>query len=928
MSDELPQGSLPQESVSEDTEKNHTETLDEASSALYDKLDPVLALFSDLPERTLHSDRILEQLLSKIRTVMQPDLMLFFKWEEADQEWALFFQHGLPEHFIKKGKLSRAWQSLPTIIRHEASPVYSDDISKDRRFIGQVIRSMGVKSFSGHSLYTASQLLGSISIGFFDAEALKKSDQNAFDMVARLLLPFLLTPENPGIPTTITTATPTPTPTPKTKTKTAPNPAQTTAPSQEGMTLHLKLDLAGRIQDCNDAFLEHFASRSEDLKNRALSRLLTKKSNSIYAATVKKLKTSESGTASITLELLKKGGPRRLLSVELKLEKPENGSKTILFKARDITKIEPLETELAYKNSMQTIWTTLSSGLQELAKKMIENTSSHNIKHDVDEDQILGEALKKAFVQLGFEGGCLLRLQPRGKKLVLVAEKGLSEAQLAQIKKHGIGAKEHLLWKTIDKGGVTLLTAKTQKSHLKKRLFGEETLVSFMGLAIECDAHPWGALVFFSRTTLFAETHSHALSLFGKDLGRAVEQIQAFHGLQKRIATLEILNETGQSVTKSLHLPQLLSSVTNTMKNLIDASHCYIFLEDGRRHLYYGAGSSDQGNEAIRKFEIKMNENHLVPLAARERHPFVVENASQDSRVGKKWVKTLKSRSLFTVPLINKDRVVGVLLLDETRYFRKFTTEEVERTAEMAGQIAIGIENAIIHHSVSQHRERLQTLSSAIVNVQEEERRRIAKKLRNDSSAALTKIQEDLTWLNANLADPTPEMKRHLERAKSETNKTLETLKGLSAELRPAILDDSGLIATVKWVVKDFEAQTKTKVHLQITGTIKRMPARIEILLFRVIQESLANVASHAKAESAIVSLEKRDPHIHLYITDDGKGFDVKRYFSSPQMMRKEIGILGMKERVELAGGTFYIDSHPGQGTRISVRVPLVRRNP
>ncbi len=931
MSDEHPQEPLSQESVSAaDTGENHTETLDEASATLYDKLEPVLALFSDLPERTLHPDPTLEQLLNKIKTVMQPDLMLFFKWGEVEQEWSLFFQHGLPEHFVKKGKLSRAWQSLPTIIRHEASPVYSDDISKDRRFIGQVARSMGIKSFSGHSLHSASQLLGSISIGFFDADVLRKSDQSAFDLISKLLLPFLLASVTPVTPV----APESPAPPSKTKSRTAtpttkPRPTQKiTEPPREGTTLHLTLDLAGRIQHCNDAFLGHFNSSSEDLKNRAFSRLLTKKANSVYAAAVKKLKTSEEGIAPIKLELVKKGGPKRLLSVELILNKPEDGPKSITFKARDITKIEPLETELAYKNSMQTIWTTLSSGLQELTQKMIENTSSHNIKHDVDENQLLGEALKKAFLQLGFEGTCLLRLQPGGKKLVLIAEKGLSESQLTQIKKHGIGAKEHLLWKTIEKAGVTLLTAKTQKSHLKKRLFGEEGLVSFMGVAIECGAHPWGLLVLFSRKTLFAETNTRALSLFGKDLGRAVEQVQAFHRLQKRIATLEILNETGRSVTKSLHLAQLLSSVANTMKNLIDASHCYIFLEDGRRHLYYGAGASDQGNDTIRKFEIKMNENHLVPLAARERHPFVVENASQDPRVGKKWLRTLKSRSLFTVPLIHKDRVVGVLLLDECRYFRKFTTEEVQRTAEMAGQIAIGIENAIIHHSVSQHRERLQTLSSAIVNVQEEERRRIAKKLRNDSSAALIKVQEDLTWLKTHISDPEPEMKRHLERAETETNKTLETLKGLSAELRPAILDESGLIATVKWVVKDFETQTKTKVHLQIANTIKRMPARIEILLFRIIQESLSNISSHAKAESAIVSLEKRDPHIHLYVTDDGKGFDVKRYFSSPQMMRKEIGILGMKERVELAGGTFYIDSHPGQGTRISVRVPLVRRNP
>ncbi|GEM_PF-2402084 len=920
MSDELLQGSLSHESCSNDNGDLKTQALDEASAALYEKLNPVLALFSNLPERTLHSDVILTRLLEEIKTVMQADILLFFKWDEAGQEWPLFFQHGLPEHLIKKGQLSRAWQSLPTIISHETAPLFSDNLSKDRRFIGQVVRSMGIKSFCGIPLRSESQMLGSLSIGFFEPEALDHTDQTVFEMMAKLLLPFLLSAGKAAINSAESAAAP----------ETSPPASSLASPPvgnvSEGLTLQLSLDLSGRIQCCNSVFSDLFDARPEDLQNKPLSKLLTKKASAAYTSAVKKLKKSEAGIDPIELEIVKQGGLKRLLLAQLHLEKTEDAPTRITFTARDMTPIGPLETELAYKNGMQAVWKILSTGLQQLAQKMIENVSSHSIKHDVNEDQLLKEALENAFTQLGIEGGCLLRLQPGGKKLALIAGKGLSEHQHTQIEKHGIGAKEHLLWKMLEKSVPTLLTAKTQKSHLKKRLFGEEGLVSFMGIPIESGDHLWGALVCFSRKTFFGEAHTRALTGFGKDLGHAVEQIQAFHLLQKRIASLEILNEAGQSATKSLHLAQLLSSISNTMKKMIDASHCYIFLEDGRRHLYYGACASDPDSDAIRKFELKMNENHLVPLTARERHPFVIENASQDPRVGKKWVKTLKSRSLFAVPLINKDRVTGVLLLDETRYFRKFTQDEVDLIAEMASRIAVGIENAIIHHSVSQHRERLQTLSSAIVNVQEEERRRIAKKLRNDSSAALTQVKEDLTWLNDNIADP--EMKRRLACAETETGKTLETLKGLSAELRPAILDESGLIATVKWGVKEFEAQTKTKVHLQIAGTIKRLPARIEILLFRIIQESLANIATHAKAESAIVSLEKHDPHIHLYVTDDGKGFDVKRYFSSPQMMRKEIGILGMKERVELAGGTFYIDSHPGQGTRISVRVPVVRRNP
>lgn len=924
MSDALLQGSL-----SDNNEEVITPAPDEASAQLYEKLNPVLQLFSDLSERRLHSDVIVKRLLDQIKTAIRPDLFLFFTWDNESREWPLFLQHGLPDHLIKEGKLARAWQSLPTIISHETESLFSDDISKDRRFIGQVVRGINIRTFCGITLRSKEVVYGSLSIGFFEPEALKKTDQTAFIMMSRLLFPFLL-PQSTHPAPPITPIKPSPQYEPRPESKIEPKIESKIEPPLETgpEPISLSLDLSGRIQECTTPFLDLVGLDAEHLKNKLLAKFVTKKGYSAYLSAVKQLKSSEEGISPFDLEISKQGGQKHLLTAKLTLEKKEGGPTRVILIAEDITQTDALETDLIYQSAMQGISGHIFSQLQQSAQKIDQEASVHAVKHEFDEEHILKEALKKGFAPFGIEGGCLLRMDSGQKKLQWIAGHGLSAHQQEQIEKLGIGAKEHLIWKVVEKGMPVLETAKTQGSHLKKRLFGEEDLVSFMGVPVETGGHLWGVLSFFSRGTLFSEIDLRALTGLCRELGRDIEQIQSFRLLQKRITSLEILNEAGRSITKSLHLEQLLTSVANTMKKMVDASHCYIFLEDGKRHLYYGASASDQQDEATRKFEIKMNENHIIPLTARERHPFVIENASHDPRVGKKWIKAFKSRSLFAVPLINKDRVTGVLLLDETRYFRKFTSEEINKAAALANQVSVGIENAIIHHSVSQHRERLQTLSSAIVNVQEEERRRIAKKLRSESGAALAAVQKDLDWLKEKIESPTSEMKKRLDRAVSQTNKTLEALTGLSGELRPAILEESGLIATIKWAVKEFEAQTKTKVHLQIAATIKRLPARIEILLFRIVQESLTNISTHAKADSAVVSLEKREPYIHLYVTDDGNGFDVKRYFSSPQMMRKEIGILGMKERVELSGGTFYIDSNPGQGTRISIRIPVVKRNP
>ncbi len=934
-----------QESSFDGNETIERSELEEGSSKLYEKLNSVLQLYSDISEESLHSEVFLDRLLTQIRSIIRPDIFILFTRDEEKQEWLLHSQTGVPEHLLKEGKLARAWQSLPTIVSRESLPLFSEDISKDRRFIGQVIRGINVKTFSGVTLRSGTQIYGSLLVGYYKSESLSQEYQSAFLMLANLVIPFLLTEHPVSTPSPVPAPVPAgpapvaapapvpvlapPAPVPPSVPAPAPlplaKPLESSDAEKEGSgdaAITVMLDPSSRIQSCSPEFLSLMGFEAEEVKNTSLSKLLTKRGYSIYLSALKKLKAGAAAAIEhFELSLIKVGGRKRALSVHLSLKKEQEKTVGVVLQAEDVTQIAPLETELVFKRGLQAISSTISAAIQKISRE-----TSGNAKHQIDEDLILSEGMRNGFSQFGIDGGALFKLQSGKKKLLLLADRGLSDQQKEQIEKEGVGAREHLLWKIIEKSAPILLNAKSKKTDLKKRILGEEGFVSFMGVPIESDDHLWGLLIFFSRETLFSDVDLRALTELGQEVGRSLDQIRAFGLLQKRIESLLTLNEVGQSITKSLNLEQLLSSIADNLKKMIGASNSYIFLEDAKRHIFYGASASDQRAEATRKFEIKMNENHLIPITAKERHPFVIENAAHDARVGKKWIKVFKSRSLLAVPFINKDRVSGVLLLDETRYFRKFTEDEIQRVADMANQVSIGIENAILHNSVSRHRERLQTLSSAIVNVQEEERRRIAKKLRDESGQALTTMRTDLEWLKKKIEDPTSEVKKRLDRVEREAVKTFESLKGLSAELRPPILDESGLVATIKWLVKEFEAQNEIKVHLQIAGTIKRLPARVEILLFRIIQESLANIGTHAKAESAIVSLEKRDPYIHLYVTDDGKGFDVKRYFSSPQMMRKEIGILGMKERIELSGGTFYIDSNPGQGTRISIRIPVVRK--
>jgi len=147
----------------------------------------------------------------------------------------------------------------------------------------------------------------------------------------------------------------------------------------------------------------------------------------------------------------------------------------------------------------------------------------------------------------------------------------------------------------------------------------------------------------------------------------------------------------------------------------------------------------------------------------------------------------------------------------------------------------------------------------------------------------------------------------------------------IANDLHPWILDQQGLIPALRALIEPVSSKMRVAINIQNPMTPKRFPARLEMLLYRVVQEGLANVIRHAQAQSLSLSLERKNTHIHLALTDDGKGFDVRRFFTSVQ--RKGVGLFWMREHVELHGGRLSIDAAPGRGTLISIVVPLPHKS-
>jgi signal transduction histidine kinase len=210
-----------------------------------------------------------------------------------------------------------------------------------------------------------------------------------------------------------------------------------------------------------------------------------------------------------------------------------------------------------------------------------------------------------------------------------------------------------------------------------------------------------------------------------------------------------------------------------------------------------------------------------------------------------------------------------------------------------------------------------QRLLRMVITAQEDERKRIARELHDETTQSLAVLTMGLESAAAALRSGGPIPR--LDEVKAVAVRALEEVHRLILDLRPAVLDDLGLFAALRWYAERHLATRGLSVRCEIQELDRKLPPEVAIALFRIGQETMNNIARHAQAESVLVQLGQDEREIRIEIEDDGRGFDPS---VAPQD-RPHYGLLGIRERAELLGGTAVIDSAPGKGTRVEVRVPL-----
>ena len=213
----------------------------------------------------------------------------------------------------------------------------------------------------------------------------------------------------------------------------------------------------------------------------------------------------------------------------------------------------------------------------------------------------------------------------------------------------------------------------------------------------------------------------------------------------------------------------------------------------------------------------------------------------------------------------------------------------------------------------------IRTLTDHLQKVREEERAHIAREIHDELGQQLTVLKMDVAWLNKKIdaADESP-LKIKMKELLSMLDGTVKTVRRISSELRPSLLDDMGLFAAMEWHLEDFSKRTGLETSLLVGKEPEKLPDNIKTGLYRIFQESLTNVARHANATKVIIRAEAKDKMLVLSIEDNGAGFDVAKVKS-----KKTLGILGMQERSSMMGGNYSITTAPGKGTTIVVSVPI-----
>jgi len=481
-------------------------------------------------------------------------------------------------------------------------------------------------------------------------------------------------------------------------------------------------------------------------------------------------------------------------------------------------------------------------------------------------------------------------------------------------------------------------TSLLSTSHPLKRFFLNRGIKSTMVVPLICRGRFLGALTAATSEEFHHYTTEEVrlLQTISNPIATTIDNYLLLENLKEQAQKLmkqskekDILLQISQALSQTVEMDEVTTVAARVVGTTLGVDRCAVFLRSkDEKHVevkgFHSAQKRDIsrligtqyfiGNQPGWKNQISKNKFLVITDPAR----FFPTKELQEHCL-REGIK-----SVFVAPMCFGKKMVGALSLSWVKQSKTFTPDESKLFQTIANQIAVALENARLMQVVKIHSQELKQLSSQLMKAHESERKKIAQELHDDVGQMLQSMKMNLDRIRRNLSgEPTriEDTKDWLIDTEKLLSQTIDDIRTLTFDLRPSMLDDFGLISTLRWYMEDFTKRSNIQVVLKGKEEKYRFPLEIEINLYRIIQEALTNVAKHSKAAEVTIFLSQKDSTAILSVKDNGVGFDVATILSSPH---KGMGVFNMKERVNLLGGSFEIISHPHKGTRVNVKIPFM----
>jgi signal transduction histidine kinase len=481
---------------------------------------------------------------------------------------------------------------------------------------------------------------------------------------------------------------------------------------------------------------------------------------------------------------------------------------------------------------------------------------------------------------------------------------------------HGIDADDILRIGALPRGGgvlgVLIDDAKTLRLHdltEDERSVGfppnHPPMRSFLGVPIVLRGIAYGNLYLTEKAAGadFDNEDQDVVGLLASQAAVAIENARLFEAARRWSEQLEALNEVGNALATEIELPRLLDLTARRLRDLIDARLIAIALPQADGTLTIEAADGDRANEIL-GLQLERTGSKCGQVLERRRSERV-DSLLQDPEVDYTLGRPIGARTGLYVPLIVRGRAIGVIVAhDRAGDDPRFTQDDQRLTETFASRAAV---------AVDQSRRVARDALRRVVEAQELERRRLARELHDQTGQELISVLLGLKTVE-DAADP-QQRAEALKAVREQVVETLHDVRRLAIELRPKALDDFGLVPALERLAHTFVDQTRLKLDIEAHLGRERLPSEVETALYRMVQEALTNIATHAQARSVSILLRRANGAITAVIEDDGRGFD-------SSAVRDGTGLDGMRERLALIGGRLKIESRLGGGTTLVAVVP------